>query len=325
MNHSTPSAVLPSRAAIVGAGTIGLSWARLLADHGIDVRISDPRPDLAEAIDRAFTADGTTSPAAARSRVSTADDVETAVAGVDLVIEAGPERLPFKQELFGRIAAAAPAEALLTTSTSGILPTDIARDLPDDAAARLLVAHPFNPPHVLPLVEIVPGERTAPPAVERAMALFAALGKEPVLERREIEGFIANRLQSAILRESFWLVQQGYATAADLDRIVTASLGPRWAVHGPLASFHLGGGAGGVRHMLDHLGPGMLAKWDTYASPDLAPEAVAPIIAELEQTYPRDGFAATTAARDAAQLAVIAARDGSANSASSTTIPQEDA
>ncbi|MEH0108828.1 3-hydroxyacyl-CoA dehydrogenase NAD-binding domain-containing protein [Tersicoccus sp. MR15.9] len=339
MNPTTPAsqtsqaaqpATLPARAAVVGAGTIGLSWVRLLADHGITVRVTDPRADLTEALDRAFdgTDDTVNSDATsvARTRVSAAEDVEAAVADADLVIEAGPERLPFKQELFARIAAAAPAQALLTTSTSGILPTDIARDLPDDVAARLFVAHPFNPPHVLPLVEIVPGERTAPEALARAMDVFTALGKEPVLERREITGFIANRLQAAILRESFWLVQQGYASATDLDRIVTASLGPRWAVHGPLASFHLGGGAGGVRHMLEHLGADMLVRWDTSATPDLAPEAVAPIVDELEQAWPLGRFAATTAARDAAQRAVITARDatGTTGNTAATDLHQSE-
>lgn len=205
--------------------------------------------------------------------------------GADLVQENGPERADVKRELFARIAAAAPVGAVLATSSSGIPATEIARDLDGDAAARTLVAHPFNPPHVVELVEIVPGERTAEPVVRAASAFYHRLGRTPVRLRREVPGFVANRLQSAVMRESIQLVLDGVVSVDELDTVMKTSLGARYATIGPFESFHLGGGEGGIRHMLDHLGPGMERRWQESGTPELTPSAVTELTAQTERAY----------------------------------------
>lgn len=298
--------------AVIGAGTIGLSWATLFAARGFRVRVNDPRADLQQTVDRTVRQFAATLPEGARdadellSRIEVEPDLERAVSGVDAVQENGPERLEFKQELFARIERAVPATALLLSSTSGLMPTDMSRDMVEPG--RLLVGHPFNPPHILPLVEVVPGERTDPAAAEAAVAFYRGIGKEPVLLRKEIGGFVANRLQSALFRESVNLVLQGVVTPEELDRVVTESIGVRWATAGPFASYHLGGGPGGLRHLLEHLGPGMARRWKDLGQPDLSPETVDLISSATEKRFVDRSYEQLTAARDRAQLAVLAAR-----------------
>jgi len=208
-------------AAVIGAGTIGLSWATLFSAHGMRVLVNDPRPDLDETVQASVRQFAATLPGGARdgdellSRIDVAADVEQAVAGADVVQENGPEDIGFKQELFVRIERAVPAEAMLLSSTSGLMPSDISRDMAEPG--RVLVGHPFNPPHVIPLIEVVPGHETIPEAVEAAVAFYRWLGKVPVVLRKEIGGFVANRLQSALFRESVNLVLQGVVTPAELD------------------------------------------------------------------------------------------------------------
>lgn len=295
----------------VGAGTIGVSWTTLLAADGHDVVVTDPRADLGAAVAegvRAFAPSLGADPDEVLARVRCEPDLETAVAGADVVQEQGPEDLELKRSLFARIGAAAPAGALLLTSTSGLQPTDIARDLDEAVAARLLVAHPFNPPHLLPLVEVVAGERTAADTVERAGDFLRGVGKDPVVLHREVSGFVANRLQSALFREAVHLVRSGVVSPEELDRIVTGSLGPRWATGGPFLSFHLGGGPGGLRHMLAHLGPGMERRWHDLGDPTLDEETVEELSSAVEQAY-GTGYTELTRARDHAQVAVLAARN----------------
>lgn len=296
----------------VGAGTIGVSWTTLLAARGHDVVVTDPRPDLPEVVDagvRQFAPSLGADPDELLGRIRCEPDLEAAVADATVVQEQGPEDVDLKRSLFARIGAAAPADALLLSSTSGIQPTTIARDLDDTVAVRLLVAHPFNPPHVLPLVEVVAGERTADDTVARAAEFLRAVGKDPVVLHREVAGFVANRLQSALFREAVHLVRSGVVDAEELDRVVTGSLGPRWATSGPFLSFHLGGGPGGLRHMLAHLGPGMARRWRDLGDPALDEETVDALSAAAETAYGTDHYAELTEARDRAQIAVLRARD----------------
>ncbi|MFC7343292.1 3-hydroxyacyl-CoA dehydrogenase NAD-binding domain-containing protein [Saccharopolyspora griseoalba] len=276
-------------AAVVGAGTIGLAWAALFAANGVEVRITDPREDLDEAVDAALPMLAESIPGARveqlRSRISTTPDLAKAVENAELVQENGPERLEFKRQLFAEIAEHAPAEAVLASSSSGIVASDIAAELPAAAAARLLIAHPFNPPQVVPLVEIVPGARTDGRVVDEAFEFYRALGKTPVRLRKEISGFAANRLQSAIMRESISLVRQGVVSAEELDTVMKASLGGRYATVGPFESFHLGGGPGGIRHMMAHLGVGMAQRWQDLGDPELTDEAIADVVAQTESAY----------------------------------------
>ena len=300
-------------AALLGAGTIGLSWATLLAAHGWDVRVQDPRPDLAETVEQTVRQYARTLPGGERdadellARISVAADLEQAVRDVDLVQENGPERLELKQELFAQVEAIAPATALLLSSTSGLMPSDMAAQMRDPG--RVLVGHPFNPPHVVPLIEVVPGSQTPPAAVEAAVAHYRSLGKVPVVLHKEIGGFVANRLQSALFRESVHLVLSGVVSAEELDQVVTESIGLRWSTAGPFESYHLGGGPGGIRHLLEHLGPGMVKRWKDLGQPELTPEVVDSISTATEQRFAEKDYAQRTEERDGVQLAVLAARE----------------
>lgn len=277
------------------------------------MRVQDPRPDLAEvtvATVSQFAATlpgGSRDPAELLALVEVVPDLEQAAAGVDLVQENGPEDLGLKQALFARLERAMPPAALLLSSTSGLMPSDMARDLAEPG--RVVVGHPFNPPHVVPLVEVVPGRQTPPETVERVVALYRGLGKAPVVLRQEIGGFVANRLQSALFRESVHLVLRGVVTPEELDQVVTESVGVRWATAGPFESYDLGGGPGGLRHLLEHLGPGMVRRWADLGSPELTPEVVDRLATETEQRFAGQDYAQRTAARDRAQLAVLAARE----------------
>ena len=225
--------------AIIGAGVIGASWVALCLAHGLRVCVNDPREgveaevrDLVARAAPAIRALGLPTTFAAEQLRFEAD-LERAVADAQVVQENGPERLDFKRALWKRIEAAAPAGALLLSSSSALPATEQSREM--QQPGRLLVGHPFNPPHIIPLVEVVPGLQTPPEAVEAALAFYRALGKAPQVIHKEIGGFVANRLQAAIFRECVSLVAKGVVRIEELDAIVTQSVGLRWAVGGPFA------------------------------------------------------------------------------------------
>ncbi|MFD4366966.1 3-hydroxyacyl-CoA dehydrogenase NAD-binding domain-containing protein [Rhodococcus sp. NPDC058521] len=257
--------------AIVGAGVIGLSWARLAREHGWDVVITDPRPDL-ENVVAEFADD---------EHVRATSDLAEAVADADLVQENGPERLDVKKSLFAEIVQAAKPDAVLATSSSSISATLIATELEDPA--RVVVGHPFNPPELMPLVEVLPGERTAPEAVDRAVELYEALGRVPVVIRKELPGFVANRLQMALSREARYLVEQGVVSAEQLDTILQNSLGLRWATTGLFEGNVLGGGPGGIRHLF--AGVGAETGKIEFGVPSTDPEVVENLFEQVEDTY----------------------------------------
>ena len=294
-------------AAVVGGGIIGLSWAALFAAHDIDVRVSDPRPDLEEVVATTVGQLAQALPGDLLARIRTEPDLETAVAGVDVVQENGPERLDLKQDLFARIERAAPADALLLSSTSGLMPSDMAASMVDPG--RVVVGHPFNPPHVVPLVEVVPGAQTREATVQAAVEFYRSLGKVPVVLHKEIGGFVANRLQSALFRESVHLVLQGVVSPEELDRVVTESVGVRWATAGPFESYHLGGGPGGLRNLLAHLGPGMVKRWKDLGDPELTDEVVDRLATSTEERFAGQDYDERASERDHMQLAVLAARE----------------
>ncbi len=293
--------------AVVGAGVIGTSWACLFASQGHDVRLTDPRPDLAELLAGTVAELAEVLPGEWAGRIALEPDLVAAVTGVDVVQENGPERLDFKQDLFARIEAAAPATALLLSSTSGLMPSDIGADM--DEPGRVVIGHPFNPPHVVPLVEVVPGSATPPELAETVAEFYRSLGKVPVVLHKEIGGFVANRLQSALFRESVHLVLEGVVTPEELDQVVTESVGVRWATAGPFESYHLGGGPDGIRHLLEHLGPGMQKRWKSLGQPELTPELIELVSSATEERFADQPYEQRTVARDRAQLAVLAARE----------------
>ena len=252
------------RIAIVGTGVIGASWAAEYLAHGFDVVATDPAPNaeanLRKYIDAAWpalTAMGL-SPKASRDRLSFTLDMKTAVSNADLVQENGPERPDFKIKLFADIDAATPADSIIASSSSGI--TMSVMQSACKHPERCVIGHPFNPPHMIPLVEVVGGEKTSPETVQRAIEFYASIGKKPIHLRKEVVGHVANRLQAALYREVVNLIHLGVLDVADADTAVCWGPGMRWGVMGPNLLFHLGGGAGGIQHFMDHLS-GPLASW----------------------------------------------------------------
>ncbi|WP_410575298.1 3-hydroxyacyl-CoA dehydrogenase NAD-binding domain-containing protein [Amycolatopsis sp. cmx-4-61] len=292
-------------AAVIGAGTIGLSWTALFAHHGLTVRVTDPRLDLADAVSGALKTFaphlGTTAEALA-SRVEIARDVTDAVKAADVVQENGPENVEFKKKLFKQLVEEAPAHALLLSSSSAIPSTAFTGEID---GSRVLIGHPFNPPHLIPLVEVVPGERTSEESVRQAVDFYTFLGRTPVVERKEIAGFVGNRLQNALSREAIYLVEQGVVTPEDLDKVITNSLGIRWATVGPFLGSHLGGGPGGYRHMAEHIGKSMKQMWAGLGNPSQSPEEQERLIEAVEKAYGSATYSELAEARDRKQLAVL--------------------
>ncbi|MFD3457637.1 3-hydroxyacyl-CoA dehydrogenase NAD-binding domain-containing protein [Streptomyces sp. NPDC058691] len=256
---------------VIGGGVIGASWAALFLAKGLTVTVNDPLPDvdkrvhdqLREAAPALKALGLPTDGLDANLRFEA--DLDRALAEADAVQENSPERLDFKQDLFARVERAARPDTLLMSSTSGIPATEMARSMKQPG--RVVIGHPFNPPHLVPLVEVVPGKDTDPETVRRAVDFYTALGKQPQVLRKECPGFVANRLQAALFREAVNLVVQGVVTEQELDGIVTASIGLRWAVAGPFRSFHLGGGPGGLPAFMQHLAPGLESLWKDLGDP----------------------------------------------------------
>lgn len=297
------------RVAVIGAGVIGSSWTALFLAHGLEVVVNDPRADIETVLIGDLAKIAPTLQALGLphegldKRLRFEPQLERAVAGIDLVQENGPENPAWKQQLWARIEPLVPAHALLLSSSSARPATEQGRDMRN--AGRLLVGHPFNPPHLIPLVEVVPGERTEPQAVADAVAFYTALGKAPRVLRQEIQGFVANRLQRAIMREACYLVQQGVCTVDELDDIVTSSIGMRWAVNGPFSSFHLGGGPGGLPAFFEHLGKNMAAAWQTMPPVELDDALKARIAEQTAASFGRTPIPQLERERDAKQIALL--------------------
>ena len=253
---------------IVGAGVIGISWARLFDAAGWEVRISDPRPDLGELVEREMPG----------RQVQIFSDLAEAVKGTDFVQEAGPERIDIKEQMYADMAANTADNVPLASSSSSLLPSVIAKGNP--AAQRILIGHPFNPVELMPLVEVVPSPETDAAIIDRAVEVYRELGKLPIRLKKEIPGFVGNRLQKVINDQSMYLVQQGIIGVEELDDLMRASLGLRYAVTGPFESGQLGGGAGGMRHLMEHVGSQMTFEIGT---PD--PARMGEVLEEVEAVY----------------------------------------
>ncbi|MBL3669865.1 hydroxylacyl-CoA dehydrogenase [Streptomyces sp. M2CJ-2] len=301
---------------VIGTGTIGLGWITLFLGYGMQVRVNSRRPEAPEIVRRGIELsaghlpDGTGDPETFDSLLSFEPDLERAVADAHVIVENVPEDLELKRALFARIGKAAPAEALILSSTSTFTPDDLGTLMADPS--RLVVGHPFNPPHVVPLVEIVAGEATDRAAVAEAVAFYREAGRTPVVLRRPITAFAANRLQSALLRESVHLIREGVVTVQELDEIVTESIGLRWATIGPFLAFHLGGGEGGLRQWLSTLGAGLEQGWELLGRPPMDEETIATLIAQADDAYGDRTYSALVRARDTRQTAVLRALEAAA-------------
>jgi 3-hydroxyacyl-CoA dehydrogenase len=272
MNYDTPI----RRIAVVGTGVIGASWAAQYLARGFDVVATDPAPD-AEAKLRKYVDDawdeleriGLT-PGASRTRLSFATNMTEALSQADFVQENGPERPDFKVKLFADMDAATPADALIASSSSGITPSVMQSKCKHPE--RVLVGHPFNPPHIIPLVEVVGGAKTSPEAIAQAMKFYASIGKKPILLQKEVPGHVANRLQIALYREVLYLIDQGVVSVADADAAVSWGPGLRWGVMGPNLQYHLAGGAGGIKHFLEGVFDGLAPVFKSLGDPKITPE-----------------------------------------------------
>jgi carnitine 3-dehydrogenase len=265
-----------SRIGIVGAGVIGGGWVLHYLRMGLDVAVYDPAPsargDLLRMLEETWPLleriglrEG-----ASPDRLTFHADLAAAVAGADVVQENSPEDGPLKRGVLAAIDHAARPGAVIASSTSGFAMTMLQADC--EHPERCVVGHPFNPPYLIPLVEVVGGERTDPAVVDWLMAFYGAVGKRPLRLSRELPGFVGNRLQEAMWREALHMVAAGEATVEEIDESIASGPGLRWALMGPCLTFHLAGGGGGMGHMLDHFGAALLEPWTRLQAPPLTPE-----------------------------------------------------
>lgn len=289
---------------LVGTGVIGKGWAVRALSRGWEVVATDPAPGAAESltafVDRAWPAATALGlhPGARPDRLRFVESIEEVAARADLVVESVPEREELKKEVALRIDGALATDVLICSSSSGLLPSRLQAGLAHPE--RYLVAHPFNPVYILPLVELCGGRLTSPAALAAARAIYEDLGMHPLVVRNEIEGYLSDRLQEAMWREALWMVSDGVATTDELDQAIIYGPGLRWAGMGTMLTFHLAGGSGGMRHMLGHFGPALELPWTHLEAPPLTDrlseslisgideQAAGRTVAELEQL--RDRF-----------------------------------
>jgi carnitine 3-dehydrogenase len=239
------------RVAVIGTGIIGASWSTYFLGKGLSVTASDPAPDAESTLRKTVNAQWAAmaklglDPGASLERLSFAASLEAAVADVQFIQENGPERIDQKRELFSRLDAAALPDAIIATSSSTFTVSEL-----QDACARnperIVLGHPFNPPHLIPLVEVAGGSATSPSVIERTIAFYREIGKHPIHLKKESRGHVANRLQAALWQEAFHLVASGVACVADVDAAIAHGPGLRWALLGPFLNLHFSGGQGGI-------------------------------------------------------------------------------
>ncbi len=299
------------RVACVGAGVIGGGWVAHFLARGYDVTAWDPAPDAEEKLRRLVAAawpaltqiglaDG-----ASPDRLTVTATVEEAVADAQFVQESAPEKLELKRSLLAQLDAAAPPGVVIASSTSGYPMTDMQTEATDPG--RLVVGHPFNPPYLIPLVEVVGGEKTDAAAVEWASRFYKVAGKSVITMERELPGFIANRLQEALWREALHMVAGGEATVQEIDDSITEGPGLRWAFMGPCLTFALAGGEGGMAHMLDHFGPSLKSPWTRLEAPELDDTLRAAMVDGCDEAAGGRTIAQLVAERDQGVIDVLRA------------------
>jgi 3-hydroxyacyl-CoA dehydrogenase len=306
-----------SQVAIIGTGVIGASWAALFLAKGIDVVATDIAPDaeasLRRFVDTAWPALerlGLT-PGASPLRLVFTPDLPEAVKGAGLVQENGPERIDFKKRLYGQLDELLPPEVVIASSSSGLTMSEIQSGCPVHPE-RCVIAHPFNPPHLIPLVEIVGGAKTSEVTIQRAIGFYTALGKRTVRLHKEVPGHVANRLQAALAREVYHLVGEGVVSVADVDTAVCWGPGLRWGIMGQVLLNHLGGGQGGMEHFLQQFTSPMTAWWKVLGSPQLTPELQQKLIAGVHDEVGSRSIDDLEAERDEVLLGLLELRANAA-------------
>ena len=256
--------------AVIGGGTIGASWAACFLAHGLETVVVDPLReefDLRRAIDEMWPALERMGLAqdADPGRMQFSNAIDNRLAAAQFVQESVPEQLPLKRETLHALEAVIDPDVIVSSSATALMPSEI--QAASKHPQRVLVGHPFNPPHLIPLVEVVGGSQTAPQTLTWAMEFYRAVGKVPVLMKKEAVGHIANRLTAALFREAVHLVAEGITTVEDIDEVITQGPGLRWALQGPFTTYHLAGGPDGIAHYMQHLGPTQEARWRTLGDP----------------------------------------------------------
>src|ERR1700760_3620346 len=299
--------------AIVGTGVIGASWTAYYLSRGFSVVATDPAPNaeasLRKYVDEAWKILSKTglSPSASRGRLSFAPSMAQALAKADFVQENGPERPDFKIKLFADMDAATPADSIIASSSSGI--TMSVMQSACKHPERCVIGHPFNPPHLIPLVEVVGGSKTSPETIRRAVDFYASIGKKPIHLRKEVVGHVANRLQAALYREVVYLIEQGVLDVADSDTAVCWGPGLRWGVMGPNLLFHLGGGEGGIQHFMEHLAGPMASWWKDLGTPaEINPQIKQTIVDGVLKEADGRSIEELEGERDAMLLELLATR-----------------
>ena len=280
------AAALPGRVALVGGGVIGAGWAARFLLNGVDAAVYDPDPEIARKLDavlaNARRAWGRLFPSTPvrEGRLEIAADIAAAVRETGFVQESLPEREDLKRRVLAEIERDAPAEAIIASSTSGLLPSRLQADMAHPG--RFVVGHPFNPVYLLPLVEVCGGDATDAVTSQRAAALYRALGMHPLLVGKEIDGFIADRLLEALWREALWLVQDGVATTEEIDDAIRYGAGLRWSFMGTFLTYRLAGGEAGMRHFLAQFGPALKLPWTRLEAPELTEALIDRVAAQSD-------------------------------------------
>jgi carnitine 3-dehydrogenase len=318
----TGPAGAPASVAVVGCGVIGAGWAARYLVNGVDVIAADPAPDAARAagdvVSNALLArEQLGLPVVELGELRLVDAVADAVRDVEVVHEAVPERLELKLSVLDAIEDAAPAGALIASSTSGFRPSVLQAALRHPE--RLVVAHPFNPVYLLPLVEIVAGQRTDPASVERISQVVGSVGMRPLVVRAEIDAFIADRLLEAVWREALWLVRDGIATTEDVDDAIRFGFGLRWAQMGLFETYRIAGGEAGMRHFIGQFGEALAWPWSRLTDvPELSQELIDTIAAQSDEQAAGRSVRELERIRDANLAAILLALEGRDWAAGST-------
>jgi carnitine 3-dehydrogenase len=301
------------RIAIIGTGVIGASWTALFLAKGLQVVATDIAPN-AEAALRKFVETAWPalerlglSPGASQSNLKFTAALAQAVVDVDLVQENGPERIDFKQKLYGQLDELLPPNVIIASSSSGLTMSEIQKGAASHPE-RCVIAHPFNPPHLVPLVEIVGGAKTSEATIERVAEFYTGLGKQAVRLRKEVPGHVANRLQAALAREVYYLVAEGVVSAADVDTALCWGPGLRWGIMGNMMLNHLGGGPGGIEHFFQQFTGPMTAWWKVLGQPVLTPEVQKKLIDSVHAEVGSRSIAELEAQRDEVLLGLLELR-----------------
>ena len=301
------------RIAIIGTGVIGASWTALFLAKGLEVIATDVAPDAEATLKRFVKAAWPAlerlgfAPGASQSHLTFTRDLPAALKAADFVQENGPERIDFKKTLYRQLDELLPADVIIASSSSGLTMSEI-QTACQVHPERCVIGHPFNPPHLVPLVEIVGGAKTSEVTIRCAIDFYTGLGKQAVRLHKEVPGHVANRLQAALAREVYYLVADDIVSVADVDKALCWGPGLRWGIMGNMLLNHLGGGPGGIEHFFEQFTKPMTAWWKVLGSPELTPEVRGKLIDGLHAEVGSRSIAELEAQRDEILLGLLELR-----------------